>query len=46
MDEVLVHGADLGRQLKKAGKTVPSGAEEAGIRHKNVDGNGDTCNGG
>ena len=45
VDDVGVDGADLGAQLEETGETGTGGAEEAGVRHKNVDGNGDTGNG-
>ena len=45
VDYILVDGTYLGDQLKQASKSVPGGAQQAGVRHNDVDGNGDTRNG-
>ena len=46
MQHVGVHGAHLGDQLEQPGEPGAGGAEEAGVRHKDVDGDGDTGDGG
>ena len=46
MDGVGVNGADLGAQLEEAGEGSTGGVEEDGVSHKNVDGDGDTGDGG
>ena len=45
VDNVLVDGVDLGVQLKQTCEGSSGRVEQDGIRHNDVDGNGNTCNG-